>query len=89
MDNGTIIRCTERAIFGGLMAKNTLDNSKKTNAMVWASSGGRMAESMRANGVVESNTASDSTEMEKVRSAKDNGSTVVVCNGLIEQIVCV
>jgi hypothetical protein len=71
------------------MAKNTLDNSKKTNAMAMENSDGRMAENTRATGAGESNTESDSTEMARERSAKDSGSTVVVCSGLIEQIACV
>jgi len=71
------------------MAKNTLDNSKKTNAMAWENSDGKMAENMRVNGVAESSTESDSTEMEKERSAKDSGWTAVASSGLIEQFACV
>ena len=89
MVNGTTIRCMEKGISGGQMAKNTLDNSKKTSAMAWESSDGRMAENMRVYGAAESSTVSDSTEMARVRNAKDSGLTVVVCSGLIEQIACV
>ena len=76
-------------ISGGQMAKNTQEISKKTSVMAVENSDGRMAENTRVTGVVENNTVSDSTEMAKVRSAKDNGSTAVVCSGLIEQITCV
>jgi hypothetical protein len=71
------------------MAKNTQDNSKKTNATGWENSDGRMAENMRVNGVAESSTVSDSTETAKERSAKDSGWTAVASSGLIEQIACV
>ncbi len=79
--NGTTIRCTEMVISGGLMVKNTPDNFKKTSVMGWASSDGRMAENMKENGAEESNTASDSTEMAKVKKGKDSGSMAVVFSG--------
>ena len=89
MVHGTIIRCMGRVSSGGQMAKNTQEISKKTSVMAMVNSDGRMAENMRASGVAGNSTVSDSTEMEKERNAKDSGSTVVVCSGLIEQIACV
>lgn len=80
-DNGTTIRCTVMVISGGLMAKNILGNSKKTSVMAWASSDGRMAENTKENGVVESNTVSDTTEMAKEKRGKASGSMAVVYSG--------
>jgi hypothetical protein len=71
--NGLTTKCTAADIYGGPMARNTLDSSMKIRGMARANLDGRTAESMKASGVAASNMESALTETAREKNAKASG----------------
>lgn len=62
-DNGKIIRCMERVIFGGLMAKSILEILVRIRGMDMESLDGEMDVNMKENGLKESSMEQEFIEM--------------------------
>jgi len=84
-DTGSIIKCTVKDTFSGLMASNISEVSKKINAMVKESSFGKTDESTTDNGFVESKVVSVCIQTILEINAKEFGKMEKGKNGLIPE----